>query len=355
LSEYCTRIGHCTIDRSMKRNLSDAGMSVAAGRSFIISRDWRTEMQNKVLEALHSPTDLIYVDHLQMFQFVPDPSPCPVLLDEHNVEWRIIERFSQTGSASGPFGRAFARLEWPKLRAYELKACTRADRVLTVTPQDAETLSQAGVPSERLSAVPIGVDTDYFKPLSLDPDSRRIISIGTMSWPPNIDALTFFCKSVYPAVKEGVPDVTFSIVGANPTEEIRALAVQDESIEVTGFVDDIRTEAQGSAVFVVPLRIGSGMRVKILDAMALGLPVVTTSVGCEGIALTPSQHALVADEPADFAAAVVRLLNDPQERERLGTAGRRLVEDSYSWPPILSRLDDILSALPNPTERLQPQ
>lgn len=343
LSQYCRAVDSCVIRRSARLNLLNAAKSLLRSECFVVSRDRHPAMCDKVLELLADGPDLIYVDHLQMFQFVPQPAPCPVLLDDHNVEWRIIERFA---SADTPLAqRLFARLEWRKLRSYELDACRRADVVLTVTPQDREVLVSNAVPAEKVVALPVGVDTERLKPLRLPGNGEKVLTLGTMSWPPNADAVAYFAKSMYPRIKSEVPGVRFTIVGADPPPEIVALAARDPSVEVTGYVDDIRTAVEGTGAFVVPLRIGSGMRVKILDAMALGLPVVTTSIGCEGIALRPGEHALVADTPDRFADAVIRLLRDHDERARLGSAGRRLVEGSYSWPRILSRLDRILSTL----------
>jgi polysaccharide biosynthesis protein PslH len=343
LSRYCRTIGHCPIVRSGPDNLASAVKSLVGGRSFIITRDWRSRMQAMVVSALSGRPDLVYVDHLQMLQFVPNPAPCPVLLDEHNVEWRIIERFA---SADGsPARRLFASIEWRKVRSYELSACKRADMVLTVTAHDGDTLISNGVPEGKVFPLPIGVDTDYFRLARLLPESRNILTFGTMSWPPNVDAATHFVKSIYPGVKRRAPDARFTIVGANPTPEVRALAA-DPSITVTGYVDDVRPYAVDAAAFVVPLRIGSGMRVKILDAMALGLPVITTSIGCQGISLRDGETALVADSPDRFAESVVRLLLNPADRTRLGSAGRALVESSYSWPTILAKLDRILASSP---------
>lgn len=343
LSPYCSHIEFCRIERSGWGNLTSLARSLANGKSFIISRDWRSEMQSRVSSLLQPVPDLIYADHLQMFQFVPDPAPCPVLLDEHNVEWRIIERFASNGRT--PVHRLLASKEWRKLRSYELSACNRADRVLTVTEHDREMLSANGVSGDRVSALPIGVDTDFFRPVHLTPDSKNILTFGTMSWPPNVDAVLYFAKSIYPIIKQRTPDARFTIVGSNPPREILNLSATDPSISVTGYVTDLRPYAEQAAAFVVPLRIGSGMRVKILDAMSLGLPVVTTSVGCEGITLIPGRHALVADTPEGFADAVVRLLQGFEKRVTLASTARNLVENRYSWPPILSDLDRILASL----------
>jgi len=341
LSKYCRQVDFCTIKRSKGLNLIHAAKSLLAAESFIITRDYHPRMRAKTLDLLKDKPDLIYADHLQMFQFVPRPAPCPVLLDDHNVEWRIIERFASTGASR--VQRLFAALEWGKLRAYELDACRRAALVLTVTPQDKDVLVSNGISAEKVFPLPVGVDTDWLKPIQLAAESKKVLMLGTMSWPPNADAVTYFVKAIYPLIKGEIPEVRFAVVGANPPRAIRALGRLDSSIEIAGYVEDIRAAVESIGVFVVPLRIGSGMRVKILDAMALGLPIVTTSIGCEGILLTPGEHALVADNPAEFANAVVRLLRNYDERVRLGSAGRGLVEKLYSWPSILDRLDRILS------------
>ncbi|MHB0913149.1 MAG: glycosyltransferase family 4 protein [Armatimonadota bacterium] len=331
------RMRHAHIDRSAARNVFDAARSLL-GESFIISRDRRMEMQ-RVVDSLLPGQDLVYVDHLQMFQFVPQPAPCPVLLDEHNVEWRIIERFAHTGN---PAVRLFARIEWPKLQRYELAACRAANVVLTVSEEDRKTLLGAGVPGERVHALPIGVERE---PVPLDPGSRTIVTFGQMAWPPNADAVTWFARTIFPRVRAAVPDARFLVIGANPPP------IAGPGIEVAGFVPDLRAAVAGAALFVAPLRVGSGMRVKIVDAMALGLPTVTTSVGCEGIPLTPGEHALVADIPEEFAKGIVRLLRDPKERERLAGSARAFVAERYSWGPILTRLDSLLAEVGKPTAR----
>ena len=341
LSQFCREIDHCTIERSPAKNLRDAIACLASGRSFIISRDRRPEMQAKVLSHLGKHPDLVYVDHLQMSQFIPDPAPCPILLDEHNIEWRIIQRFAQPGVPL--YQRLFGSLEWRKLREYELSACNKAALVLTVTPNDREMLVDNGISAGKVDFLPIGIDIDRL-PVNLRPESKTILSIGTMSWPPNIDAIGHFAREVYPLIKREVPEAQLTIVGSSPPPQIKALE-KDPSIKVTGFVDDVRPYAEAAAVFVAPLRIGSGMRVKILEAMALGLPIVSTSVGCEGICLQPGKHALVSDPPRKLANSVIQLLRNPHMREKIGSAGRSFVESHYAWKPILDRLDAILSRL----------
>ncbi|MHB0999872.1 MAG: glycosyltransferase family 4 protein [Armatimonadota bacterium] len=343
LSTFCRSVHTCMIKRSGAKNILHAVHSILTNNSFIITRDSHPGMKEKIIDLLEWKPDIIYADHLQMFQFVPQPAPCPVVLDNHNVEWRIIERFAST--ARSPAQRIFASSEWKRLRDYEINACKTAGLVLTVTAQDREILESNGVPSGKVLDLPIGVDTERFKQIDLQPESSKILSIGTMSWPPNIDSINYFISTIYPMIRREKPDTTFTIAGANPPAEIVSIGQKDKSVNVTGYIDDIMTVAEDTAVFVVPLRIGSGMRVKILDAMALGLPIVTTSIGCEGIAVNDGEHLLMADTPDDFAKSVLRILHDPSLRSRLGTAGRSLVEQQYSWPPIIDKLDKAISNL----------
>jgi glycosyltransferase involved in cell wall biosynthesis len=217
--------------------------------------------------------------------------------------------------------------------------------VLSVTEGDRDILVENGIPAGRVKALPIGVDTDFFRPVSLREDSCTILSFGTMSWPPNVDSVLYFVQSIYPLIRSRMPGARFKVVGANPPDEVRSLALADPSIEVTGFVEDIRDVASDTAAFVVPLRIGSGMRVKILSAMSMGLPIVTTPVGCEGILLRHREQALVAESPQEFADSVVELLGSPDMRLQLGKSARLMAEEMYSWPPILAQLDEVLAGL----------
>jgi glycosyltransferase involved in cell wall biosynthesis len=343
LAGMCRSVDYAPMPRSKGLNAYHAAKSLLLGDSFIISRDRQSKMHSLVSQGMLRTPDLIYADHLQMLQYVPPNAPCPVLLDEHNVEWRIIERMAAAGMRWAE--RRFAALEWPKLKAWELNACRRADMVLSVTEGDRGILVENGVPAERVKALPIGVDTGFFRPVPLKKESGIILSFGTMSWPPNVDAVLYFAQSIYPLIRARVPGVRFKVVGANPPREIRLLPLADPSIEVTGFVEDIQDAALDAAVFVVPLRIGSGMRVKILSAMAMGLPIVTTHVGCEGISARHREQVLIAESPEEFAGSVAELLGNWDMRVQLGAAARLMAEETYSWPPILAQLDKVLDNL----------
>ena len=336
LESLCNRgITVVPLARGRVRDAVHALRSLVGRQSFIVSRDTVPEMETAVQRALaEGEYSAIHVDHLQMMPFVPKETPgVRVVLDNHNVEYRIPQRIA--GTPGNPLVRWYTRQEWPKLRNFERDALRRADLTLAVSEEDAIGLRDlATSKADCIIPVPIGVDTEYFAPATRSPNSKTLLSIGTMFWPPNVDALRWFCAEIWPKVQARVPGVSLKIVGAKPTAAIRALAESNPSIIVTGSVPDVRPYAEDCAAFIVPLRSGSGMRVKILNALSMGLPVVSTTVGAEGIAVQDGEHLLLADTPDAFAKAVLRLLKDPALGERLGAAGRRLMEEQYSWEAV---------------------
>lgn len=338
------RAVHCVrIHRSGTLNVKFAVESLLRQKSFIILRDYVQEMQELVDElAEREHFDVVYADHLQMAQYVRrEHAPC-LILDEHNVEWRILKRLAATSSG---LRKVFAEQESRKLRAFEISACSRFDQVITVTEEDRIALLDDNPDLDNVDTVPIGVDLEEFRPVRLDPGSQTILSLGTMSWPPNVDAILYFTNEIYPLVKQAVPNTNFVIAGSRPPGSIQALSSIDRSITVTGYVPDVSSLAAQATAFIVPLRSGSGMRVKIINALAMGLPVVTTSIGCEGIDAVNERDLLIADDPPAFADAVIRLLNDTKLRSMLGESGRRLVEQKYSWEAIYPRLDVVVEKL----------
>jgi polysaccharide biosynthesis protein PslH len=342
LAEFCTLgIETVFLRRSKLRDLKAAAQALIKRESFLILRDFTIEMHEAVARELESSSyAAIHTDHLQMMQFVPKFLPkTKVILDQHNVEYRIPKRLSETIESVPK--RKFAQLEWKRLREFEKASVRRADLTLAVSEEDKTELCGLIAPSSgRIEAVPIGVDLEYFVPIEFQASSRELLSIGTMFWPPNVDALLYFCASILPKIRKSVPDVVVNIVGARPVAEIRALA-SDPKIFVTGAVPDVREHAASCGVFIVPLRSGSGMRVKILNALAMGLPTVSTTVGAEGIAVRDTEHLLLADTPEAFAAAVVRLLSDRELALQLGKNGRRLMETHYGWDAVGTQLRKI--------------
>jgi glycosyltransferase involved in cell wall biosynthesis len=250
---------------------------------------------------------------------------------------------------------------------YERQALARFDGVLAVSDVDRQTFARLypDAIGRPVHVVPTGVDTEYFTPADpmSPPDGRSIVFTGSMDWLPNEDAMLFLCREMLPLIRREEPDVTLSIVGRAPTPAVAALAGH-HGVVVTGRVDDVRPFVRDAAVYVVPLRIGGGTRLKIFEAMAMGKAVVSTGVGAEGLPVTRGEHVLLADEPHTFARAVVRLLRDVGRRRRLEDAARALVLERYDWSAVAGTLEDALwrfarvrplregSRAPEHTERL---
>ena len=350
LRPLCREVRTVLLGRTKLGNARAAARALLTRRSFIVDRDDTPAMRAAVAEALAARRyAAIHVDHLQMMQFVPREAHARVILDHHNIEHRIPRRMAETHGGAGAAVRWYAAREWPSLRDYEVAACRRSDLVLTVSPEDRDGLIELAPDLEdRIAAVPIGVDTEYFGSVRRDLGSRTLLSIGTMYWPPNVDSMRYFCADILPKIKAEVPGVRLNIVGAKPTPAVRALAEADPAVTVTGSVPDVRDWAADCAAFIVPLRSGSGMRVKILNAMAMGLPVVSTTIGAEGIEVTDGQNILLADGADAFARASVRLLRDPDLGARIGEGGRRLMAERYSWDRVGERLLEVYGGAVSP-------
>ncbi|HEV8441375.1 MAG TPA: glycosyltransferase family 4 protein [Methylomirabilota bacterium] len=282
--------------------------------------------------------DVCVADFLVAAPNVPRGASVPLVLFEHNVEHLIWARLCRTEPRW--WRRMLLELEWRKMRRVEAQVCTRASLVVAVSDPDLELLSRLA-PRARVRAIPTGVDTAYFSAARKPEVPTRLVFTGSMDWYPNEDAILHFVESILPAIQREVPDVTLTVVGRNPTRRLRD-AVSGPGIIVTGTVDDVRPFIAESAVYVVPLRVGGGTRLKIFEALAMGKAVVSTAVGAEGLPLISGEHFVQADQPADFARAVVKLLKDHEARERLGSAGRRLVEARYSWAEVARRFESHL-------------
>ena len=300
---------------------------------------WQVPEVRQQVEALmrSGAVDLCVTDFLFAAVNVPTGGPVPTVLFEHNVEYIIWQRLCAL--ETNPVKRALFEIEWRKLRASEAAACRRADLTIAVSDDDRDRLRDIA-PGISAASIPTGVDTTYFSPnRSLEVPSRLVFS-GSMDWHPNEDAVLHFADTILPRIRAEVPDVSFTIVGRNPTARVRALAEQP-GIYITGTVDDVRPSIAEGSVYVVPLRAGGGTRLKIFEALAMAQPVVSTTVGAEGLGLEPGRHFIAADDPGAFADSVIALLRDPARRLALGDAGRELVEACYSWPTVARRFEEL--------------
>lgn len=342
-SEYAQEVVRIPFSQAAKRTprfYAELARNAASPLPFAIAKYESPAMRQALRELLgRRPADVVVCDFLFPSINVDRELPCPTILFQHNVEAAIWARHAQV--ATHPLKRLYFREQWRRMRAFEAAECRRFDHVVAVSPEDEETFRREyGV--RNVSNVPTGVDTEYFCPTRECPrTANSLVFTGSMDWLPNEDAIQFFARDVLPLVREQVPDTTLTVVGRNPPAHIRALGDEVPAIRVTGSVIDVRPYLNEASVFVVPLRIGGGTRLKIYEAMAMQLPVVSTTIGAEGLPLRSGVDAVIADEPSDLADAIVTLLRDPALAARIGqTAGER-VRREFSWQRVAAAFSEI--------------
>jgi glycosyltransferase involved in cell wall biosynthesis len=297
---------------------------------------WRIPaVRARVRERMKEGVDLCVADFLAAMPNLPIRTSTPIVLFEHNVEYMIWKRLHEVESR--PWRRALLALEWRKMRQYEARACARAGLAVAVSEADRALLA-VNAPGADIRAIGTGVDTAYFHPNGAVEAPATLVFTGSMDWYPNEDAILYLIAAILPELRRKVPGLSLTVVGRDPSDRLRA-ACAAAGVHVTGTVADVRPYVAEAAVYVVPLRIGGGTRLKIFEALAMGKAVVSTRIGAEGLPIVSSQHFLQADSPADFAQAVVTLLEDPARRHALGMAGRRLVEERYSWTQVTRQFE----------------
>jgi len=317
--------------------------SLLRGEPWVISRDRRAAMFRLVCElAAREDFDVVQADQLNMAPYAQIARGRLRVVDEHNALWLLYQRMAAT-SAPGLKKLLFSR-DWRLLRGYEGQICRRFDGVLAVSEEDRHALQEVAGTAVDIQVVPIAVDTDEVVPVERKPDARRIVHVGTMFWPPNVDGILWFAHEVLPLVRAIFPEVGFDVIGARPPAEVMALAESDAAIRVPGYVEDVSAYLAQAGAMIVPLRAGGGMRVKILNALSQGLPIVTTTIGCEGIAVEHGRHLLIADTPQAFAEAVTLLLQDRALGEELGRNGRTLIQEKYDYRQVCAQLEQVYAA-----------
>ena len=288
-------------------------------------------------------TDLVYAYSSSMGAFMLGHEPPKVM---HFAELDS-DKWRQYSERTGPPGRWIYRREWKTLLAFERRLAAACRTNVLCTPLE-QAVFQRQIPGPSSTVLRNGVDLDHYRP---DPDYAepgRIVFTGVMDYLPNVDGCQWFTRRVFLRLLKDYGDVTFDIVGSNPTPEVEELA-RYPNVRVTGFVPDTRTHLREASISVAPLRIARGIQNKVLEAMAMGLPVVGTTSATQGVEGRPGQDFLLADDEDAFYEAVKGLLDRPEEARALGARGRAFVEENYDWERCLAPLDRILAGDGNPT------
>lgn len=277
-----------------------------------------------------------YLGHYRLKQAPKGMPPPRLVVDSHEIAYDMVRQFARSGG--GVERKLYGGLNWRKLRREELRAYGSADGVCVCSLDD-EKRVLAEVPSARTVVIPNAADVEFYQPRPSDPppDGRTVVFFGLMSTLPNIDGVLWFLKEIWPRIAAQRPDARCRILGSRPPREVKEMA--GPRVEIAGFVEDLRPHLASAAALVVPLRLGGGTRLKIVEGMAMSKAIVSTTLGAEGIEAKPERDILIADDPAAFAAAVTRLLGDPALAAGMGRAARALAVERYAWSAAARRLD----------------
>ena len=266
-------------------------------------------------------------------------SPAIKIIDSHNVEY---DNFKRMAKVNNPFKKLFYHLEAYKFYREESAVCSQQDALMVTSERDIAIFDQI-LPDVPKYLIPNGVDTNYFKPFKSQPSPHSMVFVGMMKYVPNYDGITWFLEEIFPKILKKVPDATITIVGKNPPQSILNRA--NKNIIVTGFVEDTRPYIEKSAVYVVPLRMGGGTRLKSMESLAVKKPIITTSIGCEGIDVVNGETILIADDPDEFAKRVIELFENPMRAIDLAEKGYELVKKLYRWESIGLQMDQAYNEL----------
>jgi glycosyltransferase involved in cell wall biosynthesis len=314
--------------------------SLADSRPLAISRYASRELKSRLEKLLVSEAfDCIVCDFLAAAPNIPALRDC--VLFEHNVETTIFDRHAEQSSSR--LRKKFFSSQATKMRAYEMNVCRAVKHVIAVSDTDAARI-RSDFGARRVSSVRTGVDTDYFAPRGGSPYHSDLLFCGSMDWLPNIDAVRYFVAEILPLIRATKPKTTFTIAGRSPDESVLKAIANLPGVFVTGTVEDMRPYLWGSKISVVPLRIGGGTRLKIYESMAAGAPVVSTTVGAEGLKFTRGRHLAIADTARAFADACIHLLSSEEHRWRMAHEARAFVERELSWEVVARDVEQILES-----------
>ena len=324
--------------------LKRVASSLSGGNPIVVTKNFRRAMADVVAALAHQESfDSVHFDHLDStayHRFLNNPAH--TVLDEHNIVTNQV--ITSEKAEKNMFKKLYMRSQIKPTRDYERRLCAQVDRCLVCSDSDKDYLAAIS-PAARIYVIPNGVDLDFFSQTldgnRITHDAPNIIFVGAMDYGPGRIAMEYFIDRIWPILQESMPATTFTAVGQNPPDFLQELAAVDDRIEVTGRVDDVRPYVHAASVFVVPLLSGSGTRLKILDAMAMTIPIVSTSLGAEGLDVTHNESILLADDPQSFSDEIARVLSDNVLSDRLVENGLELVRQKYSWQKIWRDLHDV--------------
>lgn len=326
---------------SPNRSLMHMLTFVLSPLPYIVRAHANPAMNRAVADALaRDHFDILHCDSISVVPAIPADAPLPKVFNAHNVEALIWERY--VSEERRPWMRPVLHSQLAKVAAYEARLPRGFDRIVTVSEEDREHMARR-YGAANVCVVANGVDLDYYTPLP-DPCAPTLAFVGSLDWRPNQDAVRWFIESIWPRIRGQAPRASATLIGRRPPGWLADLAAR-AGVELRADVPDVRPHLAEASLVIVPLRIGGGSRLKILEAMAAGRCVVSTSIGAEGLAVRAGEHLVIADDPDHFADECALLLRDPNRRRALARAGRALVEAEYGWDQIATQMEDAWSSV----------
>ena len=341
--EYCHElitVPHQTSEKFSVRFYAELAQNLVSELPYFMKKYESAAMRTAIEQRLaKGDVDVVVCDFLNPNINLPECANCATLLFQHNVEAMIWRRHYEV--QTHPLKKAYLKGQWEKSVAYEKAACHRFDYVAAVSEDDAETMRREyGV--TKVSAVPTGVDTEFFRPSGLHTaEPNSLVFTGSMDWLPNEDAIRYFTEEILPLVRQQLPDIKLTVVGRNPFPSLVELSERDPAVKVTGRVDDVRPYMERAAAYIIPLRIGGGTRLKVYEAMAMEMPIVSTTIGAEGLPVRDGVELLLADTPANFAAAVVRVLREQPLARQIGQQAAATVRAKFGWQGVADEFAEL--------------
>lgn len=312
-------------------------------------RLWSAEFNERLAARLNEePFDVVSIEGIEMAPYLPTleavhPNPL-IIYDAHNAEWILQKRAFLTDLKNPArwIAAIYSWVQWHRLARYEANLMQRTAHTVAMSHPDMVSLREIN-PTTSITVVPNGVDMSVYSRYRGQVVKSDLVFTGKMDFRPNIDAMLWFGQQVLPLIQAERPGTTFAIVGQRPHARLDALR-QIPGITITGYVDDVRPYIAGTKVYVAPLRVGGGTRLKLLEAMAMGKAIVSTNLGAEGFPVVNGKELVLADEPELFAQEVLHLLKNPTHRAELGRAGKAFAQTNYSWDVLVPRLEKIYQA-----------
>ncbi|MEM7130835.1 MAG: glycosyltransferase family 4 protein [Chloroflexota bacterium] len=355
LKSFCKAVHTARMPRGRLRDIGHVVKSMVSNQPFLIVRDQVEPMKALLAEMVeqHGPFDAVHSDQLWMASYAlfarqqSTPGAIPLtILDKHNAVYLVPKRL--LANERNPLMQLLMRMETRKMLRYEVETCNRFDHVTWVTEDDYTALSGAAPSGKAVpnsAVIPICGEAEDDSTIVPKPLARRVTFIGGLHYPPNAQGISWYAQHIFPLVYQAIPDAILTIIGKDPPKSLSELDIPDKNLEIAGYVDELQPYLEETAVFIVPLLAGGGMRVKILDAWRWQLPVVSTTIGAEGLQITPHENILLADTPVDFAQATIHLIQNRSLAREIAEAGRRQFERGYSWRTAYRRWNKIYPAI----------